>query len=47
MFAFVTNKKRGVFFSFKNCILELNRIVFRLKTKILWMKARTFQLRTT
>lgn len=34
-----------VFFLFKNYILELNIIGFRLKTKILWMKARTFQLR--
>lgn len=38
---------RGVFLLFKNYILELNIIVFRLKTKILWTKARTFQLRTS
>lgn len=38
---------RGVFLLFKNNILELNIIVFRLKTKILWTKARTFQLRTS
>lgn len=50
-FAFIKKKKvggwRGVFLLFKNYVLELNIIVFRLKTKILWTKARTFQLRTS
>lgn len=48
-FCYQNKKNMGDACSFylKNYTLELNIIVFRLKTKILWTKARTFQLRTS